>query len=47
MGKIENNWLQYHTTRVFQKPAKNCKHVYDIENLNIKYKNKFRLHGFH
>ena len=33
---IKNNWLQYHTIHVFQKQAKNGKHVYNIENLNIK-----------
>ena len=44
---IKNNWLQYHITHVFQKQAKNGKHVYNIENLKKKQKNKFRLHGFH
>ena len=44
---IKNNWLQHHTIHAFQKQAKNGKHVYNIENLNIKHKNKFRLHGFH
>ena len=32
---IKNNRLQYHTVHVFQKQAKNGKHVYNIENLNI------------
>ena len=33
---IKNNWLHYHAMHVFQKQAKNGKHVYNIENLNIK-----------
>ena len=31
---IENNWLQYYIC--FSKQAKNGKHVYSLENLNIK-----------
>ena len=44
---IKNNWLQYPTIHVFQKEAENGKHVYNIENLIIKHKNKFRLHNLH
>ena len=44
---IKNNWLQYHAIHAFQKQAKNGNHVYNIENLNMKHKSKFRLHGFH
>ena len=44
---IKNNWLQHPTIHVFQKEAKNGKHVYNIKTLNIKHKNKFRLHSLH
>ena len=44
---IKDNWLQYHTIHVFEKEAKNGKHVYNTENLNIKHKNKFRVYDFH
>ena len=42
---IKSNSLQSHTIRVFQKQAKNGKHVHNIKNLNTK--NTFRLHDFH
>ena len=33
---IKSNRLQYYTIHVFRKQAENGKHVYNIENLNIK-----------
>ena len=40
-----SNWRQYHRIHVFQKQAKTGKHVYNVENLNLNPKRKFRLHG--
>ena len=33
---IKTNWLQYYLIHAFQKQSKNGKHVYNVQNLNIK-----------